>query len=164
MFSALPTRPALSTRSDTFGGEMILDDSQAHFAWTRASQMVQVIKEPACQCRRLRDEGSTPGTERSPGGGHGSPTPVFVLGESHGQRSLAGYSPWGHKRVRHSWATKYTSTHFDLELPFCYFLFFPAVFFCYSVSLFLPSFGLFEYFIEFNLFIMIFIISFRVIF
>ena len=23
------------------------------------------------------------------------PTPVFLLGESHGQRSLAGYSPWG---------------------------------------------------------------------
>ena len=25
------------------------------------------------------------------------PTPVFLLGESHGQRSLACYSPWGHK-------------------------------------------------------------------
>jgi len=25
------------------------------------------------------------------------PTPVFLSGESHGQRSLAGYSPWGHK-------------------------------------------------------------------
>ena len=25
------------------------------------------------------------------------PTPVFWPGESHGQRSLAGYSPWGHK-------------------------------------------------------------------
>ena len=25
------------------------------------------------------------------------PTPVFVPGEFHGQRSLAGYSPWGHK-------------------------------------------------------------------
>ena len=28
------------------------------------------------------------------------PTPVFLPGESHGQRSLAGYSPWG-LRVRH---------------------------------------------------------------
>ena len=26
------------------------------------------------------------------------PTPVFLPGESHGQRSLAGYSPWGHKQ------------------------------------------------------------------
>jgi len=25
------------------------------------------------------------------------PTPVFLPGESHGQRSLAGYNPWGHK-------------------------------------------------------------------
>jgi len=25
------------------------------------------------------------------------PAPVFLPGESHGQRSLAGYSPWGHK-------------------------------------------------------------------
>ena len=25
------------------------------------------------------------------------PTPVFLSRESHGQRSLAGYSPWGYK-------------------------------------------------------------------
>ena len=29
------------------------------------------------------------------------PTPVFLPGKSHGQRSLAGYSPWGLKRVGH---------------------------------------------------------------
>ena len=29
------------------------------------------------------------------------PTPAFLPGEFHGQRSLAGYSPWGH-RVRHN--------------------------------------------------------------
>ena len=27
------------------------------------------------------------------------PTAVFLPGESHGQRSLAGYSPWGHKEM-----------------------------------------------------------------
>ena len=27
------------------------------------------------------------------------PTPVFLPRESHGQRSLAGYSPWGHKEL-----------------------------------------------------------------
>ena len=31
------------------------------------------------------------------------PTPVFLPGESHGQRSLVGYSPWGCK-VRHDWS------------------------------------------------------------
>ena len=34
------------------------------------------------------------------------PTPVFLSGKSHGQRSLMGYSPWGHKRVGHGLATK----------------------------------------------------------
>ena len=29
----------------------------------------------------------------------GKPTPVFLPGESHGQRSLAGHSPWGCKEV-----------------------------------------------------------------
>ena len=32
------------------------------------------------------------------------PTPVFLPGQSHGQRCLMGYSPWGRKRVRHDWA------------------------------------------------------------
>ena len=33
------------------------------------------------------------------------PTPVFLPGKSHGQRSLVSYSPWGHRRVRRDWAT-----------------------------------------------------------
>ena len=27
------------------------------------------------------------------------PTPIFLPGEYYGQRSLAGYSPWGHKDI-----------------------------------------------------------------
>ena len=34
------------------------------------------------------------------------PTPVFLPGKSHGQRSLAGFSPWGCKRVRCDLETK----------------------------------------------------------
>ena len=34
------------------------------------------------------------------------PTPVFLSGESHGQRSLAGYSSWGHKRVGYDLGTR----------------------------------------------------------
>ena len=34
------------------------------------------------------------------------PTPVFLPGESHEQRSRVGCSPWSCKRVRHDWATK----------------------------------------------------------
>ena len=46
------------------------------------------------------DVGLILGSGRSPGGGHRQPTPVFLPGESHGQRILAGYGPWGRKRVR----------------------------------------------------------------
>ena len=36
------------------------------------------------------------------------PTPVFLPGESHGQRSLAAYSPWGHKELDTSeWLTQH---------------------------------------------------------
>ena len=44
-------------------------------------------KESACN---VGDLGSIPGLGRSPGGEHGDPL--------HGQRSLAGCSPWGHKK------------------------------------------------------------------
>ena len=38
------------------------------------------------------------------------PTPVFLPGKFHGQRSLVGYSPWVHKRVRHNWACTHLLT------------------------------------------------------
>ena len=38
----------------------------------------------------LRDMGLIPASSRSPGEGNGLPTPVFLLGESHGQSSLEG--------------------------------------------------------------------------
>ena len=39
------------------------------------------------------------------------PTPVCLPGESHGQRSLVGYSPWGHKELDMTKATSHTHTH-----------------------------------------------------
>ena len=48
-------------------------------------------------CLQFARPGSTPGIGRSPGGGAWQPAPVFLPGESYGQRSLAGYSPWGRK-------------------------------------------------------------------
>ena len=37
------------------------------------------------------------GLGRSPGVGHGNSLQYSCLENPHGQRSLAGYSPWGHK-------------------------------------------------------------------
>ena len=39
------------------------------------------------------------------------PTPVLLPGKFHRQRSLVGYSPWGHKRVRHDLVTKQQQQH-----------------------------------------------------
>jgi len=38
------------------------------------------------------------------------PTPISLSGEFHGQRSLVGYSPWGH-RVGHNWGTNTFTFH-----------------------------------------------------
>ena len=43
--------------------------------------------------------GSVPELGRSLGVGNDNPTPVFLPGKSHGQRSLAGYSSWGCKEA-----------------------------------------------------------------
>ena len=51
-------------------------------------------KEPVCQCRRC---GFDPWVRKIPWRRKFQPTPVFLLGESYGQRSLAGYSPWDRK-------------------------------------------------------------------
>ena len=55
-----------------------------------------VGKEPACN---VGDLGSIPGLGRSPGEGHGNPLQYSCLEKSHGQKSLVGYSPWGHKEL-----------------------------------------------------------------
>ena len=51
-------------------------------------------KESACNAEDL---GSIPGSGRSPGDENGNPLQYSCLEKSHGQRSLVGYSPWGHK-------------------------------------------------------------------
>ena len=62
--------------------------SQRMLPWSLSS------KESACNAG---DTGSIPGSGRSPGVRNGNPTPVFLPGKFHGQRSLMGYSPWDHK-------------------------------------------------------------------
>ena len=52
-----------------------------------------VVKNLPANARDARDMASIPGSGRSLGEGNGNPPPVFLPGESHGQRSLAGYSP-----------------------------------------------------------------------
>ena len=51
-------------------------------------------KKTTCQCRRLKRCKFNPGVGKIPWRKAWPPTPVFLPGESHGQRSLVGYGPW----------------------------------------------------------------------
>ena len=62
-------------------------------------------KEPTSQCRRYKRQGFDPWVGAIPW----QPTPVFLPRESHGQRSLTGYSPWGSQRAGRHWATNITT-------------------------------------------------------
>ena len=55
-------------------------------------------KEPSCQCRKF---GFDPWVRKISWRRKWQPTPVFLLGEFHGQRNLVGYSPQGLQSVRH---------------------------------------------------------------
>ena len=50
-------------------------------------------KEPTCQCRRQKRRGFDPWVGKIPWRRAWQPTPVFLPGELHGQRSQVGYSP-----------------------------------------------------------------------
>ena len=56
-------------------------------------------KEPTCQSRRSKRHGFSPWVRKIPWRRAWQPTPVFLLRESHRQRSLVGYSPWGHTEL-----------------------------------------------------------------
>ena len=58
-----------------------------------ASLVAQLVKI-CLQCRR---PGFDPWVGKIPWRRKWQPTPAFLLGKSHGQRSLVGCSPWGHK-------------------------------------------------------------------
>jgi len=63
-----------------------------------ASQMVLVIKNLPANVGDRKDR-FDPWVGKIPQRRAQQPTPVFLPGESHGQRSLAGYSSWGRKKL-----------------------------------------------------------------
>ena len=54
-------------------------------------------KESSCQRRRCKRHRFDPWARKIPWRRKWQLTPVFLLEKSHGQRSLVGYSPWGHE-------------------------------------------------------------------
>ena len=59
-------------------------------------------KESACQCRRYRRLWFDPWVGKIPWCRQWQPTPVFLLGKSHGQSLGGGCRPWGHKEWIHT--------------------------------------------------------------
>ena len=66
------------------------------------------VKNPPANAWDLEDEGLIPGLGRSPGGRHGNP---LQAGESHEQRSLTSYSPWGSKESDMTEVTEHACGH-----------------------------------------------------
>ena len=60
------------------------------------------------QCRRCRRLGFNPWVGKIPWRRAWKPIPVFLLGKSHGQRSLVGCGSWGHKESDMAKATEHT--------------------------------------------------------
>ena len=89
--------------------------------WTFVSKMMSLLfnvlscfpgdasgKEPACLCRRYKKCGFNLWVRKITWSRTWQPTAVFLPEEFHGQRSLAGYSPWGCKE---SDMTEHTGMH-----------------------------------------------------
>ena len=62
-----------------------------------ASQAVLVVKNLSANAGKYKRHGFDPWVGKIPWRRAGQPTPIILPGESHGQRSLVGYSSWGCK-------------------------------------------------------------------
>ena len=89
--------PVQNTQVQSLGQEVPLEEEIA----TPSSILglpwwLRQYKESA---RNAGDLGSIPGLGKSPGGWHGNPLQYSYLENTHGQRSLVSYSPWGQKEL-----------------------------------------------------------------
>ena len=76
-----------------------------HYVSSGASQVALVVNSPPANAGDIRDAGLIPGSEISPGGGHGNPLKYSCLENPHGQWSLVGYSPYSCKELDMTEAT-----------------------------------------------------------
>ena len=69
-----------------------------------------VVKNLPANAGDARDAGFIPGSGGFLWSRKWQPTPVFLARKFHGQRSLAGYSPWGRKQTHPEWLSKHART------------------------------------------------------
>ena len=82
--------------------------------WTSEAAVDEV--EFTCQCQRCKRHSFGPWVRKIPWRRKWQPSPVFLPGKFHGQRSLVDYSPWGCKESDMSECT-HTHTHTHIALP-----------------------------------------------
>ena len=97
--SPLPSHPSRSSQH-----RAILKSPTNYLLWHNGT-------ESTCQRRRHKRSRFVPWVRKIPWSRKWQPNPVFLPEKFHGQRSLVGYSPWGHKRVRHNWLTEHAATY-----------------------------------------------------
>ena len=82
------------------GQYSLVKDNVIYYSWLRPIMgflVDSVVKNLPAKAGVPVDVDSIPGLGRSSGGKNGNPLQYSCLEQSHGQRSLAGYSPWGCK-------------------------------------------------------------------
>ena len=82
-----------------------ISKSSDNLGASQVSQWVRIL-----QCGRHKRSGFNPWVGKMTWRRAWQPTPVFLPGESHGQRSLAGYSPWDCKESDTTEVTKHSRT------------------------------------------------------
>ena len=70
-----------------------------------------MVKNPPASTGGVKRPGFGPWVGKLPWRRKRQPTPAFLPGESHGQRSLAGHSPWGRKESDTTEAAQHTHVY-----------------------------------------------------
>ena len=88
------------------------DYSSPSLSWT--FQVALMVRNPPATAGRHKRFRFDPWVGKIPWRWESQPSPVFLPGESHRQRSLVGYSPWDHKELD----TTERLTHTHMFVPY----------------------------------------------
>ena len=103
-------------------------------------------KEPSCQCRRCKSHRFDPWIRKTPWRKPWQPTPVFLPGQSYGQRSLVGYGPYCH-RVGHDSSDLGARRHILTNTLSLVLLIFKFSLFLWRTSLYLANYLFLKYYL-----------------
>ena len=106
--------PIISLGRQIFSGQQSYNCKEVFFFFFFKLSRWDLGKEFSCQSRRCRFD---TWVRKIPWWKKWKPTPIFLPGKSHQQRSLLGYSQWCH-RVEHNWETHiftFRGTHYEAD-------------------------------------------------